>query len=119
LSKALYALLCLFEPRIDFYCRLFVHFWANDDAVKTGTSSAKHSRVLRQSAEGLEEPIVFVVDDDPSIRDALCNLIRSVGLRVEPFGPAPELLESELPDVASCLVLGIRLPRLGFTDRAC
>ena len=63
-----------------------------------------------------EEPIVFVVDDDPSIRDALCNLIRSVGLRVEPFGSAPELLESELPDVASCLVLDIRLPRLGGLD---
>lgn len=61
--------------------------------------------------EALEtEPIVFVVDDDPSMRKALANLFRSVGLRAEVFGSARELLESELPDVASCLVLDIRLP---------
>jgi FixJ family two-component response regulator len=61
--------------------------------------------------EALEtEPIVFVVDDDPSMRQALANLFRSVGLRAEVFGSARELLESELPDVASCLVLDIRLP---------
>ena len=56
------------------------------------------------------EAIVFVVDDDPSMRKALANLFRSVGLRAEVFGSARELLESELPDVASCLVLDIRLP---------
>ena len=61
--------------------------------------------------EALEtEPIVFVVDDDPSMRQALANLFRSVGLRAEVFGSARELLETELPDVASCLVLDIRLP---------
>jgi len=56
------------------------------------------------------EAIVFVVDDDPSMRKALSNLFRSVGLRAEVFGSARELLESELPEVASCLVLDIRLP---------
>ena len=56
------------------------------------------------------EAIVFVVDDDPSMRKALTNLFRSVGLRAEVFGSAREFLESELPDVASCLVLDIRLP---------
>jgi FixJ family two-component response regulator len=56
------------------------------------------------------EAIVFVVDDDPSVRKALSNLFRSVGLRAEVFGSARELLESELPEVASCLVLDIRLP---------
>jgi FixJ family two-component response regulator len=56
------------------------------------------------------EAIVFVVDDDPSMRKALTNLFRSVGLRAEVFGSARELLESELPAVASCLVLDIRLP---------
>ena len=56
------------------------------------------------------ETIVFVVDDDPSMRKALSNLFRSVGLRAEVFGSARELLESELPEVASCLVLDIRLP---------
>src|SRR5690349_9495474 len=56
------------------------------------------------------EAIVFVVDDDPSMRKALSNLFRSVGLRAEVFGSARELLESELPEIASCLVLDIRLP---------
>ena len=41
------------------------------------------------------EPIVFVVDDDPSMRKALANLFRSVGLRAEVFGSARELLETE------------------------
>jgi FixJ family two-component response regulator len=59
-----------------------------------------------------EQPIVFVIDDDESMRRALANLFQSVGLRVEVFGSAPELLESKLPDVASCLVLDIRLPRV-------
>ena len=56
------------------------------------------------------EAIVFVVDDDPSMRKALSNLFRSVVLRAEVFGSARELLEIELPEVASCLVLDIRLP---------
>jgi FixJ family two-component response regulator len=58
------------------------------------------------------EPIVFIIDDDPSMRRALINLFQSVGLEVEAFGSAPEMLQSELPDVASCLVLDIRLPGL-------
>jgi FixJ family two-component response regulator len=56
------------------------------------------------------QPIVFVVDDDPSLRKALASLFRSVGLQVEVFGSAPEFLQSKLPDVPSCLVLDIRLP---------
>jgi FixJ family two-component response regulator len=56
------------------------------------------------------QPIVFVIDDDPSLRNALTNLFRSVGLRVEVFGSAPEFLQSAPPDVPSCLVLDIRLP---------
>jgi FixJ family two-component response regulator len=56
------------------------------------------------------QPIVFVVDDDPSLRKALGSLFRSVGLQVEVFGSAPEFLQSTLPDVPSCLVLDIRLP---------
>ncbi len=57
-----------------------------------------------------EVPLVFVVDDDASVRDALSSLFRSVGLQVELFGSAPEFLQRKLPDVASCLVLDIRLP---------
>jgi FixJ family two-component response regulator len=63
-----------------------------------------------------EQPIVFVIDDDESMRRALTNLFQSVGLRAEVFGSAPELLRSKLPDVASCLVLDIRLPGLSGLD---
>jgi FixJ family two-component response regulator len=63
-----------------------------------------------------EEPIVFVIDDDASMREALRGLFRSVGLQVEVFGSAPEFLQSKLPDVTSCLLLDIRLPRLSGLD---
>jgi len=62
------------------------------------------------------EPIVFVVDDDASLREALRSLFRSVGLRVEVFSSASEFLQSKLPDVASCLILDIRLPRISGLD---
>jgi FixJ family two-component response regulator len=62
------------------------------------------------------EPIVFVVDDDASVRRALTNLFQSVGLTVEVFGSAAELLHGTLPDVASCLVLDIRLPGVSGLD---
>jgi FixJ family two-component response regulator len=62
------------------------------------------------------KPIVFVVDDDPSMRLALANLFQSMSLRVEVFGSAPELLQTKLPDVASCLVLDIRLPGVNGLD---
>ena len=65
---------------------------------------------------GVEEPIVFIIDDEASVRDALRSLFRSVGLRVEVFGSAPEFLQSKLPDIASCLILDIRLPRLSGLD---
>ena len=62
------------------------------------------------------QPIVFVIDDDASLRNALTNLFRSVGLRAEVFASAPELLQSKLPDVPSCLVLDVRLPGLSGLD---
>jgi FixJ family two-component response regulator len=65
---------------------------------------------------GTREPIVFIIDDDLSVRRALTNLFQSVGLEVEAFGSAPEMLQSKLPDVASCLVLDIRLPGLSGLD---
>ena len=69
-----------------------------------------------QAAEGVGEPTVFVVDDDESVRAALSNLFRSVGLRVEVFGSAADLLRSKLPDTVSCLVLDVRLPGLSGLD---
>jgi FixJ family two-component response regulator len=62
------------------------------------------------------EPIVFVVEDDASVCRALSNLFQSVGLQVEVFGSASEMLQGKLPDVASCLVLDIRLPGLSGLD---
>ncbi len=56
------------------------------------------------------QSVVFVIDDDPSLRNALTNLFRSVGLRSEVFSSAPEFLQSKLPDIPSCLVLDVRLP---------
>jgi FixJ family two-component response regulator len=60
--------------------------------------------------EGKPEQIVFVVDDDESMRVALTYLFRSMNLHVEVFSTATALLESALPNIASCLVLDIRLP---------
>src|SRR5262249_48680006 len=60
--------------------------------------------------------MVFVVDDDESMREALRSLFRSVSLKVETFGSAADLLRGKLPDVASCLVLDVRLPGLSGLD---
>jgi FixJ family two-component response regulator len=57
-----------------------------------------------------EGPVVFVIDDDPSIRDALTGLLRSVGLEVRVFGSTKEFVQSERPDAPGCLVLDVRLP---------
>jgi RNA polymerase sigma factor (sigma-70 family) len=62
------------------------------------------------------QPIVFIVDDDASVREALKSLIRSVGLDVELFGSATEFLETQRPDAPSCLVLDVRLPGISGLD---
>jgi len=54
--------------------------------------------------------IVFIVDDDAAMRNALRSLIRSVGLRAEVFGSPHEFLEAKHPEVPSCLILDVRLP---------
>jgi len=63
-----------------------------------------------------EPSVVFVVDDDVSIREALKNLFQSVGLNVKTFGTAQEFLANRQPDVSSCLVLDVRLPGLSGLD---
>jgi FixJ family two-component response regulator len=75
----------------------------------------EHSKSSHEPASA-KEPIVFVIDDDASMRRALTNLFQSVGLKVEVFASASEILQSKLPDVASCLVLDIRLPGLSGLD---
>ena len=61
-------------------------------------------------------PVVFVVDDDPSVRRAIQRLVESVGLRVELFGSAHEFLQAKRQDMPSCLVLDIRLPGMSGLD---
>jgi len=60
-----------------------------------------------------EQPVVFVIDDDESLRGALKHLFRIVGLRAETFATAADFLKNKLPDVPSCLVLDIWLPGIG------
>jgi FixJ family two-component response regulator len=60
--------------------------------------------------------MVFVIDDDESIREALNSLIRSVGLNVATFASAREFLQSKRPDVPACLILDVRMPGLSGLD---
>lgn len=55
-------------------------------------------------------PTVIVIDDDPAVRDALGNLLRSVGLQAKLHGSVPEFLKAGRPDGPTCLVLDVRLP---------
>ena len=57
-----------------------------------------------------DQPVVFVVDDDPSMRATLTDVMRSVGLQVQTFASAREFMDSKLPDAPGCLVLDVRLP---------
>ena len=57
-----------------------------------------------------ERPIVFVIDDDALVRDAIEDLLQSVGLDVRLFASAGEFLQSPRPDAPACLVLDVRLP---------
>jgi len=57
-----------------------------------------------------DNPIVFVVDDDYRVREALSSLIESAGMRATAYGSAAEFLEAEKPDAPACLVLDLQLP---------
>ena len=73
--------------------------------------------VPRLVGEGdVSAPVVFVVDDDASIRDSLRRLITSVGFKVEVFPSARAFLGARRPEVAGCLVLDVRLPGLSGLD---
>jgi len=77
------------------------------EGTKTKTASGNSSA---------PQSIVYVVDDDVALRDALSSLFRSVGLHVELFGSAPEFLAKKRTDSPSCLVLDIRLPGVSGLD---
>jgi RNA polymerase sigma factor (sigma-70 family) len=61
-------------------------------------------------------PIVFVIDDDPSVRKALCRLLRSAKFRVQTFAAADEFLAQPAPDVTGCIVLDVQMPGLDGLD---
>src|SRR5262245_25928668 len=69
-----------------------------------------------KSVASTDRPIVFVIDDDASIRQALARLFQSVQLRAEVFASPQEFLQSERPDAPSCLVLDVRLPGVSGLD---
>jgi FixJ family two-component response regulator len=58
------------------------------------------------------DSIVYVIDDDPSIREAITSLIRSVGMSVQAFGSAKEFMASSRSNAPACLVLDVRMPGL-------
>lgn len=62
------------------------------------------------------DSVVFVVDDDASVREAIASLIKSVGLNAETFETAQDFLQSKRPDVPGCVVLDVRLPGLSGLD---
>ena len=63
-----------------------------------------------------ENPVVFVIDDDASVREALRGLFRSVAIDVRMFGSTQEFLQADRPDAPGCIVLDVRLPELNGLD---
>jgi len=63
-----------------------------------------------------DDSIVFIVDDDPSMCEALTRLLKTVSLRAQVFQTSQEFLRSKRPDAPSCLVLDVRLPGLSGLD---
>src|SRR5262249_6230779 len=77
------------------------------------SSSCPRGKVGAMSGD---DAIVFIVDDDPSMREALTRLLGTVGLRAEAFKTPQEFLKTKRPDAPSCLVLDVRLPGLSGLD---
>lgn len=63
-----------------------------------------------------EQPVVYIVDDDPGVRDGLESLVRSVGYLVQTFATAAEFLQTRRLEIPGCLVLDVRLPGLSGLD---
>jgi FixJ family two-component response regulator len=64
----------------------------------------------RAVAAGAEQPLVFIIDDDMSVREGIEDLLLSIGLKSQSFGSTQEFLQGKRPDVPSCIVLDVRLP---------
>ena len=85
--------------------------------VRTGS---RHHVLIHAAGQGefmsSDTPVVFVVDDDYRVREALSSLVASIGLEVAVFESAQEFLESEKPDSPACLVLDLELPGTSGLD---
>src|SRR6476660_6186593 len=77
------------------------------------SSSCPHGKVRAMSGD---DSIVFIVDDDPSMCEALTRLLGTVGLRAQAFKTPQEFLNTKRPDTPSCLVLDVRLPGVSGLD---
>jgi FixJ family two-component response regulator len=65
---------------------------------------------MQRKPEAPAIPIVFVIDDDASVRTAISSLIRSIGLRAEAFASVSQFLAHKRSSATSCLILDVRLP---------
>jgi FixJ family two-component response regulator len=89
--------------------------YVSDANARYGPSFAP-ARVERSEAMSVDDSIVFIVDDDQAMREAVTSLLGTVGLRVQAFKTAQEFLGTKRPDRPSCLVLDVRLPGLSGLD---
>jgi len=89
---------------------MYAYFSETSTAAGFGAEDAKLFNVKDTNAT------VFVIDDDPSIREAIDSLIRSVGINVRTFASAQEFMASKRPDAPGCLVLDVRMPGLSGLD---
>ena len=87
-----------------------------DAALAHPAASAGKRAIDAGFPRNAQDAVVFIIDDDVAVREALHNLLRDVRLQAEGFGSPTEFLASKLPDAASCLVLDIRLPGVGGLD---
>jgi FixJ family two-component response regulator len=62
------------------------------------------------------DAVVYIIDDDPSVREAISDLIQSVGIRTRSFSSAQEFLQTQRDDVPGCLILDVRMPGLSGLD---
>jgi FixJ family two-component response regulator len=95
-------------------CEFLRNSYENGSGLDAVLAPAKQGPIMKEPPEA--QSIVFVVDDDAPLREALKNLLRSIGIRVEVFGSAAAFLQYKFPDAAACLVLDIRLPGVSGLD---
>jgi len=108
------------EANAEFLKRLPRRFFAKRLVCGGADDTSEAQLAFQYSCGGAavkeDKPFVFVVDDDPSVREALDSLIRSIKLNVQTFGTAEEFLDCKRPDAPGCIVLDVRLPGLNGLD---